>query len=215
MNLEQELRSLRIDFPPEPDLEGRVVERLRRPARRRRWLVPAVAALALVGALFAIPQTRAAILRALHIGNVEIQRVETLPNAREGPLPLGRAVTLDQARDAVSIELAVPDHYEAVYLAGPFVTFVLERRVWLLQWGGSGPPIIKKFAEPGTRIDQVFLDDGTEGLWIEGRHVVVRGPERRVAGNVLIWERNGVTYRLEGVLSRSRAAEIARNLKGS
>jgi hypothetical protein len=215
MNLEQELRSLRVDFPPEPDLEGRVVERLRRPTRRRRWLVPIVAALALVGALFAIPQTRGAILRALHIGNVEIQRVESLQNAPEGPLPLGRAVTLDQARDAVSIELTVPDHYDAVYLAGPFVTFVLERHVWLLEWGGRGPTILKKTVDPQNRIDDVYLGDNTHGLWVEGRHVVVRGPERRVAGNVLIWERNGVTYRLEGVLSETRAERIARDLLGT
>jgi hypothetical protein len=212
VNLEHELRSLRIDFPPEPDVSGRVVARVRRPARRR-WLVPVVVALALVGALFAIPQTRGAILRAFHIGNVEVERVSTLPAARPGPLPLGRPVSLEEARDGVEIELAVPDRYDAIYRSGPFVTFVLQPRVWLLEWGGSGPTILKKVAGPGTRIEQVFLGDGTEALWIEGRHVVVRGPERRLAGNVLIWERNAVTYRLEGVVSRQRAVEIARNLE--
>jgi hypothetical protein len=212
VNLEQELRSLRVDFPPEPDVSGRVLARLRQPTRRR-WLVPVVVAVALVGALLAIPQTRGAILRALHIGNVEVERVETLPSARQGPLPLGRPVSLEEARDAVEIELAVPDHYDAVYRSGPFVTFVLAPRVWLLEWGGSGSPILKKVAVPGTRIEQLFFGDGTEALWIEGRHVVVRGPERRLAGNVLIWERNGVTYRLEGVLSRQRAVQIATNLE--
>lgn len=212
MNLEQELRSLRIDFPSEPDVSGRVLARLQRPARRR-WLVPVLVALALVGALFAIPQTRAAILRVLHIGNVEVERVQTLPSAREGPLPLGRPVSLEEARDAVRIDLAVPDDYDGIYLSGRFVTFVLAPRVWLLEWGGTGPPILKKVVEPDTRIDRVSLDDRTTALWIEGRHLVVRGPERRLAGNVLIWERTGVTYRLEGALSESRAVQIARDLE--
>jgi len=212
VNVEHELRSLRIDFPPEPDVSGRVLARLHRPTRRR-WLVPVVVALALLGALFAIPQTRGAILRALHIGNVEVERVQTLPAARPGPLPLGRPVSLTEARKAVPIELAVPDRYDAIYRSGPFVTFVLRPRVWLLEWGGSGPTIVKKVAGPGTRIDQVFLADGTEALWIEGRHVVVRGPERRLAGNVLIWERNGVTSRLEGVLSRQQTVELASSLE--
>jgi hypothetical protein len=211
VNLEHELRSLRVDFPPEPDVSARVLQRLQRRSGRR-WLVPVVVALALLGALFAIPQTRAAILRVLHIGNVEVQRVETLPSAQPGPLPLGRRVSLEEARDGVLIDLAVPETYDAVYLSGPFVTFVLERRVWLLEWGGRGPTIVKKVAGPGTRIEDLTLDDGTRALWIEGRHIVTRGPERRLAGNVLIWERDGVTYRLEGALSRRRAVEIARNL---
>jgi hypothetical protein len=211
VNIEHELRSLRIEFPPEPDVSGRVLARLRRRSPRR-WLVPVLVGLALVGALFAIPQTRAAILRALHIGGVEVQTVETLPSAQPGPLPLGRRVSLDEARDAVGIDLAVPDEYDAVYLSEPYVTFVLAPREWLLEWGEGGFPIVKKLVRPDTRIEQVSLDDGTTAYWIEGRHVVERGPERRLAGSVLIWERDGVTYRLEGVRSRSRAVEIARNL---
>lgn len=213
MNIEQELRSLRIDFPLEPDVSGRVLARLQRRPGRRRWLVPVLVALALVGALFAIPQTRAAILRVLHIGNVEIERVQTLPSARPGPLPLGDPVSLDEARKGLGIELAVPDDYDAIYRSGPFVTFVLAPRVWLLEWGGGGPPILKKVLEPRNRIDQVFLDETATATWIQGRHVVVRGPERRLAGNVLIWERDGVTYRLEGVLSEERATQIARALE--
>jgi uncharacterized protein DUF4367 len=211
VNLEQELRGLGIDFPSEPDVSGRVLARIQPRRARRRWLVPVVVALALLGALFAIPQTRAAILRVLHIGNVEVERVETLPPAQPGALPLGRRVSLDEARDAAGIELTVPDEYRGVYAAGPFVTFVLEPHVWLLEWGGTGAPILKKVGGPGTVIEEVSID-GTRAIWIEGRHVVVRGPERRLAGNVLIWERNGVTYRLEGALSQERAVEIARNL---
>jgi hypothetical protein len=211
VNLEHELSALPIEFPPEPDLSGRVLARLQRPPRRRTWLVPVLVALAILGALFAIPQTRAAILRVLHIGNVEIRRVETLPSATQGPLPLGRRVSLDDARDAVGTDLAVPDDYDAVYVSGPFVTFVLAPHVWLLEWGGSGPTIVKKVATPTTRIEEVTVN-GAFGFWVQGRHVVTRGPERRLAGNVLIWERDGVTYRLEGAVTKERALELARNL---
>lgn len=211
MNLEHELSSLPIEFPPEPDVSGRVLARLQ-PRARRRWLVPVLVALAVLGALFAIPQTRAAILRALHIGGVEVRGVETLPSARPGPLPLGRRVSLDEARDAVGIELAVPDEYDAVYLSEPYVTFVLAPHEWLLEWGEGGFPIIKKLVRPDTRIQQVSLGDGTTAFWIKGRHVVERGPERRLAGSVLIWEREGITYRLEGIPSRKRAVEIASDL---
>jgi hypothetical protein len=212
VNLEHELRSLRIDFPPEPDVSGRVLARLPR-GSRQRWLVPVVVGLALLGALFAIPQTRGAILRALHIGNVRVERVETLPSARPGPLPLGRPVSLDEARKAAGIDLAVPDKYDALYRSGPFVTFVLAPRVWLLEWGGGGPLIVKKFVSPDTRIHVVSLADGTQAFWIQGRHVVTRGPERRLAGNVLIWARNDVTYRLEGALSEQRALQMAGDLE--
>ena len=34
-----------------------------------------------------------------------------------------------------------------------------------------------------------------------------------VAGNVLVWERGSVTYRLEGTLSKSAALELARSLR--
>ena len=212
MSLEHELRALAIEFPPEPDLHGRVLARLEPRRRVSLRLAIALAALAVVGALFAIPQTRAAILDFFRIGNVRVERVETIGSAPTGAI-LGERVTLDEARDTASIELAVPSEYRAVYLDGPFVTFELERRVYLTQWGGNGPPLIQKQAGPGTRFEEVFVDDAN-ALWIEGaRHVVLRGPYRRSAGNVLIWERGEITYRLEGVPTLESAMEIARNLE--
>jgi hypothetical protein len=100
MNLEHELRALPIAFPDEPDLAPSVVARLERPARRW-WLVPAVAALAVAGALLAIPQTRAAILDLFRIGGVEVRRVETQPRAPVRPAVLGREVSLATAQRGV------------------------------------------------------------------------------------------------------------------
>lgn len=212
MNLEHELRALSIEFPPEPDLRGAVLTRLEPRRRVSLRLAIALAALAVVGALFAIPQTRAAILDFFQIGNVRIERVETVGKAPTGAI-LGEKVTLEQAREGVAIDLAVPSEFRAVYLQGAFVTFELDRGVYLTQWGGTGPPMIQKEAGPGTRFEEVFVNDAN-ALWIEGaRHVVLRGPYRRSAGNVLIWERGAVTYRLEGVRTLERAMAIARNLE--
>ena len=209
--IEQELRVLAIEFPPEPDLRAGVLERLER-RRVPLRLGFALGVLAVAGALFAIPQTRAAILDFLQIGNVRIERVETQPTAPTG-VRLGEEVTLDEARDSVAIDLAVPEDYEAVYVDGSFVTFELRRGVYLTQWGGTGPTILQKEAGPDTRFEEVFLGD-VPALWIEGaEHVVVRGPERRMAATVLIWERHSVTYRLEGVPDVHEATRIARNLQ--
>ena len=209
MNVEHELRRL-VEFPPEPDLRGPVLARL--PRRRVSLrLAFALVVLAAVGALFAIPQTRAAILDFFRIGDVEIRRVETQPRAPTGVV-LGERVSLEEAREAVEIELAVPARSLAVYLDRPFVTIEVERGVYLTQWGGTGPTLLRKEAGPGTRFEEVVLE-GTLGLWIEGaEHVVVRGPLRRTAGNVLVWERDFVTYRLEGSPDLRHALAIVRNL---
>ena len=107
MNLEHELRALSIAFPDEPDLAPRVLARLERPTRRW-WLGPALVALAVAGALFAIPQTRAAILDLFRIGGVEVRRVETQPRAPVRDPVLGREVSLATAQRRADFPLLVP-----------------------------------------------------------------------------------------------------------
>ena len=53
------------------------------------------------------------------------------------------------------------------------------------------------------------------GLWIAGEQHVVYWLEAppRLAGNVLLWEDGGVTYRIEGKrLTKERALELAREM---
>jgi hypothetical protein len=62
---------------------------------------------------------------------------------------------------------------------------------------------------------------GAPGLWLEGAHAVVfrdaqgivRDEELRLAGNVLLWERDGITYRLEGQIERDDAVRLAEALR--
>jgi hypothetical protein len=222
VNLEHELRALPIAFPPEPDLTRGVLERLER-RRRRVWLVPVLAALAAVGALLAIPQTRAAILDFLRIGGEEIRRVDTQPRAPERPPQLGRSVTLDEAQAAVDFPLLVPDADAEAFLDRSIPEMVNLRWNGLLlqQWRGEQLPFVQKQAGPGSQIVSLLVR-GAPGVWLTGaRHEVVYrdaqgevlSQTRRLAGDVLIWERDGITYRLEGARTRGQALAAARNLQ--
>src|SRR5436190_310395 len=80
-----------LEFPPAPDAWPRVAERL----QRRRWIRPAVFALAAsvlaLGIAFAVPPARSAILKFFHIGSVTVERVDTLPPAQTQPFATGLA----------------------------------------------------------------------------------------------------------------------------
>ena len=214
MNLEQELRLVAIEFPPEPDLRARVLAQLDRPprARRRYALAVALAALAIIGGLMAIPQTRAAILDFLQIGNVRVERVDTQPTAT-GRFDFGRKTTHEDAARQANIDVLLQRLYRAVYVDGPFVTVLVRDGLFVTQWGGTGAPIIEKEVGPNTRFEEVLVR-GAVGLWITGaEHVVVRGPKRRAAASVLIWEQNGITYRIEGARSKDEALQLAADLR--
>ena len=221
MNLEHELRALPIAFPDEPDVEARVLARVeRRP--RRRWLVPALAVVAAVGALLAIPQTRAAILDLFRIGDVAVERVGTQPSAPVREAFLGRSVTLGQAQAAVDFPVLAPNSGFETYLdesvRGGMVNLRFDGLV-LSQWRGEQLPFVEKQVGPRSETVGVLVD-GARGLWIGGaEHVIAYGDrdgihfkERRLVGNVLIWERDGITYRLEGPGTRAHALAVARDL---
>src|SRR5215510_10957695 len=78
-----------LEYPVVRDAWPRVSERL----HRRRWLRPAVFALAAglvaVGIAMAVPPARSAVLKFFHIGSVTVERVETLPPAQTRPFATG------------------------------------------------------------------------------------------------------------------------------
>ena len=222
MSLERELAALPLAFPREPDLEARVLSRLERP--RRRWLFPALAVVAATGALLAIPQTRAAILDFLRIGDVSVERVGTQPRAPIREAQLGRPVSFRGAGAAVDFPLLAPDRGFDAYLDGSVRGGMVNLRfggLVLSQWRGEQLPFVEKQVGPGS-VTVSLLVEGAPGLWIAGalHEIVYRdGDEilfksRRLAGNVLIWERNGITYRLEGARTRAQALAVVRDLDG-
>ncbi|HET9673481.1 MAG TPA: hypothetical protein VFP31_01640 [Gaiellaceae bacterium] len=223
MNLEHELRGLPIEFPPEPDLTPRVRERLERRSRRP-WLILALAAVAAVGALLAIPQTRAAIFDVFHIGGVDVTRVETQPQAVIRDPDLGRQVDFGEAQGRVDFPLVAPDASFVTYyddsVGGGMVNLAWQGFV-LSQWHGDQLRFAQKQVGPSSRTVSVSVN-GVPGLWITGaRHELIYADEagqvdaktRRLVGNVLIWDRDGITYRLEGAKNLTGALAAVRNLQ--
>jgi hypothetical protein len=205
-----------VELPPAPDLAARLGDRLA-PRRRRlpRWAVAAVVAALAVGIAFAVPQARSAILRVLHLGGATVVRVETLPPAEERALDayLGRLSSASAAAQALGGRALLPPGARRVYVAGGIVSVPLEGNVLLSELSGRDPSILKKYAAGSASVEGATVD-GAQGLWIESRHVVAfpRVPPR-YAGNVLLWQRDGLTLRLEGPdLTLSAARKIAHDL---
>jgi hypothetical protein len=218
-------------FPPTPALTERA--RLRLPARPdprsrvpTRWLVVAVAALVLVGGAVA-----ATLLDA--VPGVRFRHVERLPAvALVQPLDAGRPVSVAEAERLIPFSLLLPTGlsevgryfldrdaagkavFTAVYGDGAHAGLVLT------QWSG-GPVLFDKLL--GYRARTEYVEVGrAPGIWIEGaEHAVfylgLSGHEHRLAGrlagNVLVWQRNEVSYRLEADVGRSRALELAASLR--
>jgi len=232
-----------IEYPPTPDLASRVRARIaaeRAPKPRfdflptRRALVVALAVLAVsLGALMAVPGTRAAILEFFGLRGVSIERVDTLPTVpKAAELNLGARVGLDEAGELADFELVVPDRLgrpDEVYFLdfppGGMVSFVYgsaeEPRALFTQFRATVEDTFFKKVEAGTEIQAVTVG-GQPGFFLSGEpHVFgyldaegqFREETLRLVGNVLLWERNPLTLRLEGDLSRDEALEIARSVR--
>jgi hypothetical protein len=153
---------------------------------------------------------------------------------------LGRAVTEDEAAVALQRPLPVIDDPaygppDAIYVQGD------RDRIVTQVWGpGAGRPLanshgvsmiltaiparldvdlVKKLVDGG--VDVEFLRVvGVDGFWIEGAHEVfvnAPGPDEvadlRVAGDVLLWSKGGLTYRLESALGRNASMTLAERVR--
>ena len=83
----------------------------------------------------------------------------------------------------------------------------------------------RKLVDQGVRVDEVTVA-GEEGWWLHGAtHLFLRRAgsldeshpvvPTRLAGDTLLWERGGLTFRLEGRISFTRAVEIAASIGGN
>jgi hypothetical protein len=213
MDLERELRELRVGWPATPSFE------LRLQRRRRFWPAAVAVALAALALAFAVPQSRGAILRFFDIGSVRVQVVATLPAAQERPFAagLGRPVSVAAAR-SVFPNLLVPPLDPLPPLRetdSDIVSLVFASRGHpvLLSELGSGV-YLKKLVTGETAIESVRVRGG-EGVWLSGgAHVVFFDRSPRLAGNVLLWASDRATYRLEGPqLTRAEAVALADSLR--
>jgi hypothetical protein len=199
VELERELRELgrELEYPPTPDLAAAVGERLRAqrprlaPLRTRRIAIAAALALLLpAGAAAALPDFRDAVLEALGIKGVKIERSPTpLPRTPVGELDLGRRIAPSRAAALVDFDPAVAALRElgepdAVYHrrsppggalsyvyragAGGARSAYTHDRLVLTEFRGDDSFLFaRKVAGPGTTVRTVRV--GRErGVWLAG-----------------------------------------------
>jgi len=237
-DLESALRDLgtRLDVPPPPDVTTAVLSRL--DEKHSRWrpvhrLVAAAvaAAVALATAMVVSPAVRAAVYDLLRIGSVEIyenqQAPASLTPSVDAPLPGERDVSLAEARGLADFPLRLPTKL------GPPATVRLVDGGRVISMAFASPhgqirvdeidggldPMFRKFASADD-IHHVTVAD-RPAVWVDRPHVVIytdrdgtmRQESARLAGSTLIWDDNGVTYRVEGELTQHQAIELAESLR--
>lgn len=231
-DLEHELRALsdRLDVPPAPDVTAAVLARLdetepARPRRVRRVIAAAIAAvLAFVTAMLVSPAVRAAVYDFFRIGAVEIQHQPAPHPPRTEPvLPGEHDVTLDQARARTGFPLKLPaglgdpDH---VRLADDNqVVSMAFGDLRVDQFDGGLDPLFTKFTTAAD-IHHVHVGDHP-AVWVARPHVVIhtdrdgrlRETGARLSATTLIWEADGITYRVEGDLTQTQAIAVAESLR--
>lgn len=220
------------------DVSEVVTRRLTRAPSRtnRRWQAVAIAVLTVIVGT-ALPAGRAVVADLLGVVGIEVEWADRLPPA-SGSLDLGRVVSLQEAQESLDFTLALPT---ADPPGPPDQVFLDEGRLATV-WSASSdlPEVVDTgigllHIQFRATLDQAVLTKqvlqeaairevpvrGRFGIWIEdGPHAVTHldldGRERsettRLAGNVLMWEEDGVTHRLESGLSLDRALAIAESL---
>lgn len=239
-DIEAALRELggRLDVSPPPaGLATAVLDRLDEPRPAPRVLpklvAAAVALLVALGVAMAVsPTVRAAVLDFFRIGGVEVHHgpPPVPPSTSAVVLPGERAATLEEARAAVRFDIEVPAR-----LGEPEAVRVVEN-----QPPDGSPPRVVSLHWPGVRVDEFdgrispifakFLGaddvvrtsvDGATAAWVPRPHPVlyvdragtVHEESARLAAKTLIWESGGVTYRVEGELTREEAVAIAESMR--
>ncbi len=250
-DLERELHALAdaIEYPPTPDLATRVGARLeaerrapgRRPVGRLLAIAAACLALSTAAALAAGREAVDALLDALGLQGVEIERtVAPPPEPVPRDLDLGPAASLDRAAKELPFEPLVPavrGPVDAHLLSAPgggVLSLVYDPRPGLPPTITTGtgmlvtefrgdlfPEYLRKVAPQATTVERLRID-GHRAIWIAGapHYFLFRAPrgeiaerELQVAQNVLLIERGPVLVRMEGAFDRDTAVRLAGTLR--
>jgi hypothetical protein len=211
--LERALVALDVEFPPTPDLWARVEPRL----QRRRWVRPAMFAVAVIavaiGIAMAVPPARSAILKFFHIGAATVEQVETLPPAQQHPFAFGLGPALSRATVELPASVTPIRYYARHGLRAALVRY-RGKQLLFARLDGDQMGFTKKFTDPTTHVEDARI--GEWGLFFSGGMHVIRWEfgtvPTRLAGNVLLWLSEGVTYRLEGPLNKAQMLELGRQI---
>lgn len=207
-------------------------------SRRRRLLVAAAMLVVAVALTLAVAPAREAVARWLGIGAVELRT-----GSADSPTPAGgstgRTTSPGPAGplDVDALERSLPFDVRLLdpTLAGAPLGAAVDERVatglvevrygdvTLVQIASlpGEPAVVGKTLRPGTEVAPVGVR-GRPGFWISGspHELAYLAPDGsfatdtvRRAGDVLLWEEDGVTYRIEGAPSLDRALALAASLR--
>jgi hypothetical protein len=128
------------------------------------------------------------------------------------------------AADEIYVELA-PVRVTLVYRTrqGMPVTALPGISALIVEFKGSlDAPILGKAIGPGTTLEAVPLSSGNAAYWLSGQpHQFfyrdstgnIQPDTLRLAGNTLLWDDGGITYRLEAQVTREEAVRIASSFR--
>ncbi len=191
-----------------PDLAARAAEVLGLPGAQIFRISTTPTPMPTTGAHLSFPGQRAASV-------AEASRLAGFP-VRE-PAALGAA-------DEIYVELA-PVRVSLVYRSrqGLPVTALPGISALIVEFKGSlDAPILGKAIGPGTTLEAVPLSSGSAAYWLAGQpHQFfyrdstgnIQPDTLRLAGNTLLWDTSGITYRLEAQVSREEAVRIASSFR--
>jgi hypothetical protein len=231
--LERSLRELggEVAWPATPALRPELAPRRGRltlPGGRPLVLGLAVLVAALAGVLALSPGARSAFLEIFRLEGARVELVDELPDVAAQPgVDLGERVGREEAERRVGFALLDLGEPDAVYVLDDRMASLVygepERpRLVLSQLRGSvWEGFVKKAGGGGTTVEEVTVDGG-DGLFVSGdeHFVMFRTADGRItdertylAGDVLLWNREGLLLRLEGELTRAEALELARAVR--
>jgi len=228
-------------YPPTPDIASAVRHRLRHP-RSVRPVLRALAAILLIAVvvMLVVPEVRAAVIEFIRIGAVQIirgveptprgtpraTRTPSDPNHYASVLELPGETTLADAQARLPYVIPLPDD-----LGAPDRVFVREARTPLLTlvWLVPDQPNqvymsleILSSEMAATKYDTMDTGQAVQvnshvGYWMTDAHRVVyyydnNEWQRDVQANVLIWEIDRFTYRMEIDAPLNQALQIAESI---
>jgi hypothetical protein len=180
-----------------------------------------IAALVLVvglAATMAVPDARTAVLRFLGIKGATVIRVDELPPAASAVPEFGESVAIAEAERVVGfrpllIDGRSPDDVRIDRFSPVFIVLLYGEPGVRLRLTETVGGMIEKYARVEQRVERVEVN-GEPGIWIEGRHVVFEPfGLPRLSGNVILWEQEGLTLRLEGRFTKEQALDLARSVR--
>lgn len=230
-----------LAFPPTPDMRRAIADRLLQPpppSRPRAW--PGVWPRAIVLAvLLSILGVAVATALVLVLPGLRLTVVPTLPSADvpAGPLAtrlvLGEPISPDAIANGIPSVIGPPDE---AYIAGDagVVSLVYAADADLAELSGSGIGLLVQVIDGALereRVEKLVVQGGTSvtavqvgrvaGYWIEGRPHLIRFLDRdgvgrseatRLAGDTLVWERDGRLFRIESGLGLAATLRIAESI---